>query len=192
MAGGPTALAREMTGGAMVQRAMVVGGGAGGRRHVVDGDEVASPGSGLLVTRPRCPARENSAAWTGLHTALHSTLHLLPSPSTNTSPPHHVNSSSPHHHHRHLSAPLRPSPSMPRASKKPDDERPREGATLSIDVDSFVRTRDSVRSSPLCPLFPLFPSRQRVAHRGPQPASHHTPEHHPSTRVAADARALPF
>ncbi|KAK2627491.1 hypothetical protein QTJ16_003457 [Diplocarpon rosae] len=35
---------------------------------------------------------------------------------------------------------------MPRAAKKPEEEteKPKEGATLSIDVDSFVRTRDSV------------------------------------------------
>jgi hypothetical protein len=32
------------------------------------------------------------------------------------------------------------------ARKQKDAEKPREGATLSIDVDSFVRTRDSVSS----------------------------------------------
>jgi len=38
-------------------------------------------------------------------------------------------------------------------AKKTDVEKPKEGATLQIDVDSFVRTRDSVSSSSL-----LFPS----------------------------------
>jgi len=34
------------------------------------------------------------------------------------------------------------------ARPKKSEEKAKEGATLSIDVDSFVRTRDSVSSSP--------------------------------------------
>jgi hypothetical protein len=43
------------------------------------------------------------------------------------------------------------------AKGKKTDDKPKEGATLSIDVDSFVRTRDSVRL-PLSPSFLLIPT----------------------------------
>jgi hypothetical protein len=45
------------------------------------------------------------------------------------------------------------------AKGKKTDDKPKEGATLSIDVDSFVRTRDSVRLPP-SPSFLLIPPRR--------------------------------
>lgn len=45
-------------------------------------------------------------------------------------------------------------------AKKPE-EKPKEGATLTIDVDSFVRTRDSVRINPFLPAHPLPRPRPR-------------------------------
>lgn len=52
------------------------------------------------------------------------------------------------------------------AKGKKTDDKPKEGATLSIDVDSFVRTRDSVRL-PLSPSFLLIPKTRRIRYLQP-------------------------
>lgn len=70
-------------------------------------------------------------------------------------PPHPNSGFTPLNHQNHQPEQFQHHHSIIMSRSKKAEDKPKEGATLSIDVDSFVRTRDSVSSSS-CPRFPVL------------------------------------